>query len=92
MYSCNFTNRLKKDYKVAVKRGYNMNKFEKVYDLLEKNGELPATYKPHPLKGNWIGFMDAHIEPNWILIYRVNKNLKTIDFVRMGTHSDLFKK
>ena len=90
MYSCNFTSRFKKDYKKAIQRGWNIELFEKVYDLLEQNGELPKSYKPHQLSGNWNGFIDAHIKPDWIIIYRVNSENKTIDFVRMGTHSDLF--
>ncbi|MCF8371852.1 MAG: type II toxin-antitoxin system YafQ family toxin [Bacteroidales bacterium] len=90
MYTCNFTGRFKKDYKRSVKRGWNMKLFEDVYDLLEDCGEIPADYKPHPLSGKWDGFMDAHIQPDWVLIYKVDKQKNEIDFVRMGTHSDLF--
>lgn len=90
MYICSFTSKFKKDYKKAIKRGKNMELFEKVYDLLEQSGTLPPNYKPHPLTGNWIGFTDAHIQPDWVLIYQVDTKAKTIDFVRMGTHSDLF--
>lgn len=90
MYVCNFTNRFKKDYKKAIKRGKNMELFEKAFDLLEQYGELPSFYKPHLLSGNWIGFIDAHIQPDWVLIYKVDPNDMSIDFVRMGTHSDLF--
>jgi mRNA interferase YafQ len=90
MFTCNFTNKFKKDYKKSIKRGYNMRLFEEVYDMLENNGELPAKYRPHPLTGNWIGYIDAHIQPDWILIFKVDKKENVIDFVRMGTHSDLF--
>jgi mRNA interferase YafQ len=90
MFTCNFTNKFKKDYKKSIKRGYNMSLFEEVYDMLESNGELPAKYRPHPLTGNWIGYIDAHIQPDWILIFKVDKKENVIDFVRMGTHSDLF--
>lgn len=90
MFTFNFTTKFKKDYKQCIKRGYNMSLFESVYDILEKNGELPTKYKPHPLSGNWNGYMDAHIQPDWILIYKVNKTVNTIDFIRMGTHSDIF--
>lgn len=90
MFSCNFTNKFKKDYKRAIKRGWNMNLFENVYDILEEKGELPLTYKPHPLTGNWVGYIDAHIQPDWVLIYKLNKPDMSIDFVRMGTHADLF--
>ena len=67
-----------------------MQLFENAYDLLEEKGELPATFKPHPLTGNWIGYIDAHIQSDWLLIYKVDKSAMTIDFVRMGTHADLF--
>jgi mRNA interferase YafQ len=90
MFTCNFTNKFKKDYKRAIKRGWDMNLFENVYDLLAKEGELPQNYKPHALAGNWIGYMDAHIQPNWVLIYKISKSDMSIDFVRMGTHADLF--
>lgn len=73
MFTCNFTNKFKKDYKKAIKRGCNMTLFEEVYDILEKNGELPAKYKPHSLTGNWIGYIDAHIQPDWILILGLTK-------------------
>ena len=88
MYTANFTNRFKKDYKLCQKRGYDMQAFEAVFDLLIETGKLPGKYKPHRLSGKWQGFIDVHIKPDWILIYTVNDN--EINFVRMGTHTDLF--
>ncbi len=90
MFTCNFTNKFKKDYKRAIKRGWDMNLFENVYDLLAEKGVLPLNYKTHALTGNWEGYIDAHIQPDWVLIYKINKTELSIDFVRMGTHSDLF--
>lgn len=90
MFTCNFTTKFKRDYKRVLKRGWDMNLFENVYDLLAEKGELPQNYKSHGLTGNWIGYIDAHIQPNWVLIYKINKSDWSIDFVRMGTHADLF--
>jgi mRNA interferase YafQ len=90
MFTCNFTNKFKKDYHKSIKRGYNMKLFEIVYDLLESSGDLPAKYKPHQLKGKWIGYVDAHIQADWIIIFKVDKKKKVVDFVRMGSHTDLF--
>ncbi|HNW50644.1 MAG TPA: type II toxin-antitoxin system YafQ family toxin [Prolixibacteraceae bacterium] len=90
MFTCNFTNKFKKDYKRAIKRGWDLSLFENAYDLLEAKGELPTNYKPHLLTGNWIGYIDAHIQPDWVLIYKIDKSAMSIDFVRMGTHADLF--
>ena len=64
--------------------------FEKVAVILEKNGALPSTYKPHLLHGNYSGLMECHISPDWLLIYRVNTEENEIDLIRMGSHSDLF--
>ncbi|MCF8359304.1 MAG: type II toxin-antitoxin system YafQ family toxin [Prolixibacteraceae bacterium] len=90
MFSCNFTTKFKKDYKLAKKRGWDLSLFENAYDLLELKGELPSDYKPHPLSGKWTGYLDAHIQSDWVLIYKVDKTTMMVDFVRMGTHSDLF--
>jgi len=55
--------------------------------LIEGN-VLPATYLDHPLKGDWHGFRDAHIEPDWLLVYKIADD--SIRFERTGRHSDLF--
>lgn len=90
MFNCSFSSAFKKDYKRAIKRGLDMSLFEGVYSILEQKGELPPKYKAHPLTGNWGGCIDAHIQPDWVLIYRIDKSAGVIDFVRMGSHSDLF--
>jgi mRNA interferase YafQ len=56
--------------------------------LLVAEHELPATYKDHPLKGDWRGYRDAHVEPDWLLIYRVAGD--ELQLARTGSHSDLF--
>jgi mRNA interferase YafQ len=57
--------------------------------LLVEEAPLPARLRDHPLKGEWRSYRDLHIEPDWILIYRLEDSI--IHFVRTGTHSDLFK-
>jgi mRNA interferase YafQ len=56
--------------------------------LLGTGVPLPASYGDHPLRGEWKGFRDAHVEPDWILIYRLEDHI--VHFERTGTHSDLF--
>jgi len=51
-------------------------------------GLCPPAYRDHPLKGNWGGYRDAHIEPDWLLIYRISRD--ELHLARTGTHSDLF--
>ncbi|MDR0587559.1 MAG: type II toxin-antitoxin system YafQ family toxin [Burkholderiales bacterium] len=78
----------KKDVKKAEKRGKDMKKLRTVLELLFAEQNLPLQYRDHPLKGEWAGFRDAHIEPDWLLIYYVRGNV--LYLVRTGTHSDIF--
>ena len=92
MLNVRYTVQFKKDYKLAVKRGYNPKELEKVIDLLKTGEPLPQIYKDHPLSGGWKNYRDCHIRPDWILIYRVIEDSLILELSRTGTHSDLFKK
>lgn len=92
MLNVRYTVQFKKDYKLAVKRGYNPKELEKVIDLLKTGEPLPQIYKDHPLSGEWKNYRDCHIRPDWILIYRVIEDSLVLELSRTGTHSDLFKK
>lgn len=70
------------------KRGKNLDKLQELVSLLTKGLKPNRIHKAHPLRGNWIGYMDAHIEPDWILIYKIKDN--NLLLARTGTHSDLF--
>ena len=78
----------KRDVKRAEKRGKDMAKLRALLTLLIEQIPLPASYKDHPLKGDWNGYRDAHIEPDWLLIYRVVE--EELQLARTGSHSDLF--
>jgi mRNA interferase YafQ len=89
MYTITFSNQFKKDYKRIKTRNYNLAIFEKAYDLLEETGTLPIVpFKTHTLKGDFNGYHEAHLTPDWLIIWKKSKN--EIHLVRMGTHSDLF--
>jgi mRNA interferase YafQ len=64
-----------------------MDKFKQLARLLLAGAALPERYRDHPLKGVWTSFRDAHIEPDWLLIYKISGDL--VRFERMGTHADL---
>lgn len=51
---------------------------------------LPAKYRNHQLIGNYVGYMECHIRPDWLLIYKIEKNKLILTLSRTGTHSDLF--
>lgn len=78
----------KKDIKRLKKRGKDLAKLKAVIGLLVDDKTLPARYGDHSLSGNWAGWKDCHIEPDWILIYKVRPNELLLG--RTGTHSDLF--
>jgi mRNA interferase YafQ len=69
-----------------TRQGYD--EIKTVLSLLIEEQPLPAAYSDHPLKGAWKGFRDLHIEPDWLLLYRVADN--ELQLARTGTHADLF--
>ena len=85
-----WTNRFKKDYRLAMKRGLDIELLDNVIRLLSKNKPLPIQYNDHPLSGDFEGFRECHIKPNWLLIYAIENNNLVLTLSRTGTHSDLF--
>ena len=85
------TTQFKKDVKRASKRGKDLEKLTAVLDLLIAGSELPPQYKDHPLRGNFAGSRDCHLEPDWLLIYTLAENDGHVRLERTGTHSDLFQ-
>ena len=78
----------RKDVKRTGKRGKDMAKLRAVIFLLIEDAVLEPRYRDHPLKGEWVGYRDLHVEPDWVLIYKVAQ--KELLLARTGTHSDLF--
>jgi mRNA interferase YafQ len=83
-----FSGQFKRDVKLAQKRGKDIAKLKTLLGLLIDGEPLPPVYLDHPLKGGWRGFRDAHIEPDWLLIYKLAGEV--VRFERTGRHSDLF--
>jgi addiction module toxin, relE/stbE family len=84
------TSAFRKDLKIAKKRGYNLSLIELVIDELLKENTLAQKYKDHALIGNYAGFRECHISPDWLLIYSIDKSKLILTASRTGTHSDLF--
>lgn len=84
-----YSGQFQKDVKLIQKRHKDMDKLKALMTLLMTNTfPLPSIYKDHPLQGTYKGYRDAHIEPDWILIYKITEKL--LRFERTGSHSDLF--
>ena len=81
---------LKKILSFVIKRGLNTDLIEAVILSLEQDGFVPSNFKPHLLKGNFKGFWECHIQPDWLLIWQQDDEIKLISLTRTGTHSDLF--
>jgi mRNA interferase YafQ len=83
-----FTGQFRKDVRRVERRGKDMGKLRTVLRLLCEAGPLPERLRDHPLKGEWNGCRDLHIEPDWLLIYEADE--ATVLLHRTGTHADLF--
>lgn len=90
MYTIKPSSRFKKDLKVVVKRGYDINLITNVIKLLSTGSPLPEKYKDHALTGNWINYRECHITPDWLLVYKVDEDILVLTLTRTGSHSDLF--
>lgn len=86
------TGQFRKDYKRLKKRGYDMKLLEEVITLLLNEHPLDERCRDHGLVGNYIGFRECHILPDWLLIYAADKEKLILTASRTGTHSDLFAK
>jgi mRNA interferase YafQ len=84
-----YSSQFHRDVKRLQKRGKNLDKLKNLIELLLAGDPLPVQYKDHPLKLNWAGYRDAHVEPDWLLIYSVNS--ERVHLERTGTHEDLFE-
>ena len=90
MYKLELTRQYLKDLKLARKRGLDESKLNEVILKLISGEELPQKNRDHSLTGNYKGFRECHISPDWLLIYSREMTVKIVTLVRTGTHSDLF--
>ena len=84
------TSKFKKDYKLAKKRHLDMQLLDDVIRKLSRGEQLEPQNNDHILTGNWSGYHECHIQPNWLLIYKIDNNQLILTLTRTGTHSDLF--
>ena len=90
MLKIKYHSKFKKDIKTIKKRNYDLSKLQKVIEILAEEKTLPAKYKDHSLTGIYQDFRECHILPDWLLIFRIDKDILTLVLSRTGTHSDLF--
>ncbi len=89
IYDISFSNTFNKDLKRIKKRGYDLALMSVVVAKLQAGEALDAKYKDHSLTGNWKGYRECHILPDWLLVYRIDNDMLMLVLSRTGTHSDL---
>lgn len=89
-YQVTWSTKFKKDYKLAIKRGLDIDLLDTAIQILADTGTLPDEYLDHPLSGNYKGFRECHIQPDWLLIYKIVDDKLALVLTRTGTHSDVF--
>ena len=85
------TSQFKKDLKRARKRGLPVGELEAVVDMILEGADLPPKHRDHLLSGDYAGFRECHIRPDWLLIYLDEPEICVVTAIRTGSHSDLFQ-
>ncbi len=83
------SSRFRRDLRRMRRRGKDLSKLYEVVAMLARDEELGERHRAHPLIGNWRPFWGCHIEPDWLLIYRVQDDF--VELYRTGSHADLFE-
>ena len=92
MLNVRYSTQFKKDFKLAVKRGFDVGELQKVISILVSEQPLPEKYRDHALTNSkeYINVRECHIQPDWLLIYKIYKDSLILKLIRTGSHSDLF--
>ncbi len=89
-YRIEYSTTFKRSYKRAQKRGLPMNELNDAVRILADGRKLPIKYRDHALTGQYKSCRECHIQPDWLLIYRIQERLEILDLIDTGTHADLF--
>ena len=90
-YRIEYSTTFKRSYKRAQKRGLPMNELNDAVRTLAEGRKLAAKYRDHALTGQYKSCRECHIQPDWLLIYRIQERLEILDLIDTGTHADIFK-
>ena len=82
------TTAFEKDMRRIRRQGKDLDKLDAIVNLLQEQERLPERCRPHPLRGDWTGHWDCHVEPDWLLLYKLTG--KALVLVRTGSHTELF--
>jgi mRNA interferase YafQ len=88
MRSIRRTGGFNRDLKRLSRRGHDLKRLALMVDALVRGEPLPPAARPHPLKGEWKGYWEFHVAPDWLVIYKLSA--VEVLLARTGTHADLF--
>lgn len=86
------TAQFKRDLKKARKQGKEMAAMDKAVSLLQNREPLPPKFKDHALTGDWKGYRECHVSPDWLLVYLVEDDVLVLTLTRTGSHAEIFRK
>ena len=89
-YTIKWTSRFKKEYKLLMKRGKDIQALDNVIRLLADGVKLPPECRDHVLSGRYAGLHECHVRPDLLLVYDLNEGVLVLTLFRTGSHSDLF--
>ncbi|WP_294159213.1 type II toxin-antitoxin system YafQ family toxin [uncultured Selenomonas sp.] len=89
-YGVRMTAQFKREYKLAKKRGFDMQLMKDIIEKLSMGEPLPEKNRDHALSRKFATYRECHILPDWLLIYQIRENVLTLTLSRTGSHSDLF--
>ena len=89
-YLVDVTNNFKKDFVDCYYRGLDTKLLIRAVEILATEGKLPKEYNPHPLHSNYKGFMECHIQPNWLLVWKQEDDKLTLVLTNTGSHPYIF--
>jgi len=88
-YEVKETSQFKKDYHLAKKRGQNLHLLKDIIIQLANDQSLPEKNRDHALTGDWKGYRECHVAPDWLLVYKKENDILVLTLTRLGSHSDL---
>ena len=89
-YELKYTRAFRRGYKRAKKRGLNLSLLGEIVEMLRCGKKLPKKYADHCLSGDFSQCREYHIQPDWLLVYRIDDDILTLTLMDTGTHAELF--
>ena len=83
--------KFKRDFKLARKQQKDISYLKEVIEKLRKKQKLPEELNDHKLVGNLKKYRELHLEPDWLLLYRIDDNRNELKFARLGSHSEIYR-